>query len=58
MSTSSDHPQVYTARDAAERATLLLLSQEQDYDNGIIEASARPDTLSYNEAIGTYLVVV
>ena len=54
---SQDHPQVYTAKDAAERATLLLLSQEQDFENGIIEASARPDTLSYNEAIGTYTVV-
>lgn len=50
---SHDHPQVYTAKDAAERATLLLLSQEQEFENGNIEASARPDTLSYNEAIGT-----
>lgn len=49
--TSQDHPQVYTAKDAAERATLLLLSQEQDFENGSLEESARPDTLSYNEAI-------
>jgi hypothetical protein len=53
---NDDHPQVYTAKDAAERATLLLLSQEQDFENGVIEESARPDSLSYNEAIGkTYL---
>lgn len=51
---SLDHPQVYTAKDAAERASLLLLSQEQDYENGILEESARPDTLSYNEAIGKH----
>lgn len=51
---SSDHPQVYTAKDAAERASLLLLSQEQEYENGALEESARPDTLSYNEAIGAW----
>jgi len=51
---SQDHPQVYTAKDAAERATLLLLSQEQDFLNGVLEESARPDTVSYNEAIGAW----
>ena len=48
---NEDHPQIYTAKDAAERATLLLLSQEQEYENGDIAESARPDTLSYNEAL-------
>lgn len=51
---SLDHPQVYTAKDAAERATLLLLSQEQDFENGVLDESARPDTLSYNEAISAW----
>lgn len=51
---SQDHPQVYTAKDAAERATLLLLSQEQEYENGNLAESARPDTTSYNEAIGAW----
>ncbi|CAB9514780.1 Pentatricopeptide repeat-containing protein [Seminavis robusta] len=50
----NDHPQVYTAKDAAERATLLLLSQEQEYENGSVPESARPDTYSYNEAIGAW----
>lgn len=36
---------VYTARDAAERATTLLLGQEDD-------TTARPDTTSYNIVIG------
>lgn len=48
---NEEHPLVYTAKDAAERATLLLLSQEQDFETGVIDESARPDTLSYNEAI-------
>jgi hypothetical protein len=51
----NDHPPVYTAKDAAERATLLLLSQEQDYQNEILPESARPDAYSYNEVIGMYL---
>ena len=52
---SHDHPQVYTAKDAAERVTLLLLSQEQEYKTGSIDAAARPDAQSYNEAIGTLI---
>lgn len=48
------HPPVYTAKDAAERCSLLLLSQEQEYENGKISKNARPNTQSYNEAIGKY----
>ena len=51
------HPQVYTAKDAAERATLLLLSQEQEYQNHILPESARPDVYSYNEVIGRYSTI-
>jgi hypothetical protein len=53
----NDHPPVYTAKDAAERATLLLLSQEQDYQHKVLPESARPDVYSYNEVIGTYDVL-
>jgi hypothetical protein len=41
---------VYTTRDAAERATTLLLEQDMNEDG------PRPDANSYNIVIGTYIL--
>lgn len=43
---------VYTARDAAERATMLLTQQEEAAAKGAPGDVVKPDTTSYNIAIG------
>jgi hypothetical protein len=43
---------VYTPRDAAKRATALLFQQEE-LKEGDVQATAKPDTASYNIVIGT-----